>query len=1632
MKKTLILLFLIVGFSFADVVAQRYGDGKIHRALPSWIDMSDAQVVPFSVNGTVLGLPEAHRFTYMSRTYSNLAIFADGRISFGNSTNGLDKDIEPYFLPVSASVNLGNSFKWKSFVDANSNYLTVVEMGPFLHRGKSYSVQSSFFTDGEIRVQLWQNDVAHAKPEMLDWMRPVLYNGTVKTRPEKKQMPRMDIYGADGLRPGWLAKSFSGYAVQISEPDGAGKGLLVNMGASSDAGGILACDSSREHPVVGGIRNIEVHMLNPIDVDDSLCIWYFDDFQGTVYAHYPSMKKNQMVGVFAPDGYAHQRGGLFYTSPYVTRPAPGFKFQLAYPQNQNMTFRIGRIVYNLKQLPSIRFLPPKPYRLTFSATGSGRVSMNSPSGTSPFSLYEGEKASASIIGKAGSSIERITVNGKNVVLDGEIVSKKPPVNPSFNAMRAANEYVKLFRVYGDRPYSKIDFDITAMHENVDVVVEFAPCEARTLDVVPETVKTDSYLDPIGQANARKFTSAIFKDAFGLTVQKQDSLAEGKYIVSAIYSDALGKTRYEPMSFVRDTAAFGYMDMACEACVTAANDYYDGTDSTDRPDAEGNAFTEFEPRYGNGSGSFGRCAGIARRSFEYRQEVSESYGLPASATDGFLHLDYLNETSISDNFRKRIKNPGGKHLTVSRDAEGRYTQSVTDEKNRPVSTWTFDGQKELVVVNEYDGYDRLTRSYLRDYPAFADTMGYDAMGRLLSKKSNDRGLVEYAYDSLGNLRFTRNARQKALGNNYFMANVYDGEGKIVAIGEVRGGHDFAAPNTAIASAAFTPLVRTVYGKPTSDTLTLYGVNPNGSLLGNILSRMDGIRDYDVGAVIAYNNGGSPVSIKMNSYDRLGRKSKQWVVYLFDDVPVVQLSYSYNVSGELVSSSYSEWNGNGWTQKSTRTRTYDGRGRLVEIREGGATLAAYEYSANGNVTEKRYYDAGTEVFAKTVRRDVYGRPVVLDYRNGSTELYSENISYENPLSARQSAVARVWNDAGTAGRVVENATYTYDYLGRLTKMSGTRKADYRYDRFGRLTRKAEGNQIIGYDYADQGYYRPSGMVIAGRSYTPYEYYSYDASGNVWLDRYAHAAYELDSRALPERVRLYSEVPAGMTQDNLDDYVASESGRLQMAYDENGQRVYFGFNDGNSGYGEAALRGVGTYRKDGSDSAYSLERQDLVAGGYRKDGSACFPVTDVQGNIRGYANASGVQSAYAYYPYGTLIDLAHSNAEDSRRWQSKEFDSDLNKYYFGARFYDPLFGLWLTPDPAGQFANPYTYGGDPLNYIDPNGESVTAAIAIGAAVGAAIGASVSAVNCSGANEVGCGRAIAQGTLKGAAVGAISGAISGGVSAVASSISGTASAAAEGGAVIASAGAETANAASYSYAIFNNMFWSTVESSLQYAATGWMNDGGYSWSGFGGAALGGFLGGAIPGYQPVFGEGMVKNIAFETVYSGARSSAIGYVGSGLTNIYESGNWDNARAIRAAGVGALSGASSALLKIGLMGYAIPKSAQQRKIEAGFAKEHNLVIGPYGSVRRGGGAWGWFQKNVLKSPGITLGRNLLVMGGENVSIHEGIHYIQQVRDGTLQFYWKTASDYITIGVDETYGTEGTYEYEAEKYERTSY
>ena len=48
----------------------------------------------------------------------------------------------------------------------------------------------------------------------------------------------------------------------------------------------------------------------------------------------------------------------------------------------------------------------------------------------------------------------------------------------------------------------------------------------------------------------------------------------------------------------------------------------------------------------------------------------------------------------------------------------------------------------------------------------------------------------------------------------------------------------------------------------------------------------------------------------------------------------------------------------------------------------------------------------------------------------------------------------------------------------------------------------------------------------------------------------------------------------------------------------------------------------------------------------------------------------------------------------------------HLIGARWYDPDLALWLTPDSKNQFANPYSYGGNPTNYVDPDGNWLIAA--------------------------------------------------------------------------------------------------------------------------------------------------------------------------------------------------------------------------------------------------------------------------------------------------------------------------------------
>lgn len=79
----------------------------------------------------------------------------------------------------------------------------------------------------------------------------------------------------------------------------------------------------------------------------------------------------------------------------------------------------------------------------------------------------------------------------------------------------------------------------------------------------------------------------------------------------------------------------------------------------------------------------------------------------------------------------------------------------------------------------------------------------------------------------------------------------------------------------------------------------------------------------------------------------------------------------------------------------------------------------------------------------------------------------------------------------------------------------------------------------------------------------------------------------------------------------------------------------------------------------------------------------------------------------PFGeTMVEQRKPMANYYNSWKftGKELDEETGLYYFGARYYQPSWSIWLSVDPLAEQApdwTPYRYGfNNPIKYIDPDG--------------------------------------------------------------------------------------------------------------------------------------------------------------------------------------------------------------------------------------------------------------------------------------------------------------------------------------------
>ena len=129
------------------------------------------------------------------------------------------------------------------------------------------------------------------------------------------------------------------------------------------------------------------------------------------------------------------------------------------------------------------------------------------------------------------------------------------------------------------------------------------------------------------------------------------------------------------------------------------------------------------------------------------------------------------------------------------------------------------------------------------------------------------------------------------------------------------------------------------------------------------------------------------------------------------------------------------------------------------------------------------------------------------------------------------------------------------------------------------------------------------------------------------------------------------------------------------------------------------------DSSVAEYRMiQGKSGIVGRILPDSSKEWYIKDYQGSLVMTLVDNGTGNVFAYEPYGAQQKIQVSGESPAEQYTGKELNERVGLYYYGARFFDPVFGIWMTPDPARQYMNLYAFGGDPVNKIDRDGRKLS----------------------------------------------------------------------------------------------------------------------------------------------------------------------------------------------------------------------------------------------------------------------------------------------------------------------------------------
>lgn len=430
------------------------------------------------------------------------------------------------------------------------------------------------------------------------------------------------------------------------------------------------------------------------------------------------------------------------------------------------------------------------------------------------------------------------------------------------------------------------------------------------------------------------------------------------------------------------------------------------------------------------------------------------------------------------------------------------------------------------------------------------------------------------------------------------------------------------------------------------------------------------------------------ILFTSYDALDRlverKSSDGSIYE---------SYEYNERGQLVR--VIEPN------KETLLK-YDVQGRVIEEVLANGLKLGYEYDRLGRITKLIYPDQSSSLYS-------YMGPHLKEITRNASDPYTHQY-----LSYNQLGDVTDTKLPGQCGEVV----YEYDQLGRIRSIHAPhwKENDLVYDPSGDLItlqlHDCKGETFCRYRYD------PLHQLIEEDG-TECNRYSYDSLYNRLSKNKTNYSYNdlcfLKECKYDPNGNLISDGEKTYAYDALDRLIGLRIGdrHITYEYDYRDRRITKKEADRQISYLYQDQKEIGAFEKE-----RPLQLRLLGKGKGAEIGAAVacefggkpfVPVHDHQGNCIALLNLKGeLVESYRYNAFGLVEALdkeggSLSDPINPWRYVSKRSDDESGFVYFGKRYYHPVLGRWLTPDPAGfvNGMNLYNYvGNNPHRYIDIDG--------------------------------------------------------------------------------------------------------------------------------------------------------------------------------------------------------------------------------------------------------------------------------------------------------------------------------------------